>query len=105
MQEVRGDGLQTARNRIAATEGCCWRWQMADGRWQQNPTGTRLAGRAGPAARPFARHKQSTGLFVSGLCLRSMRRLCTDSSRIYLGRSALLGGVVLMAETAGLCRI
>ena len=30
----------------------------------------RLAGRAGPEARPFARHKQSTGLFVSGLSLR-----------------------------------
>jgi hypothetical protein len=27
----------------------------------------RLAGRAGPVARPFARHKQSTGLFESGL--------------------------------------
>jgi len=26
-----------------------------------------LAGRAGPVARPLARHKQSTGLFVSGL--------------------------------------
>ena len=34
------------------------------------PTGTRLAGRAGPTARPFARHKQSTGLFVSGFSLR-----------------------------------
>ena len=26
-----------------------------------------LAGRVGPVARPLARHKQSTGLFVSGL--------------------------------------
>ena len=26
-----------------------------------------LAGHAGPVARPLARHKQSTGLFVSGL--------------------------------------
>ena len=68
------------------------------------PTGTRLAGRAEPVARPFARHKQSTGLFMSGLNLRYMRRLCTDSSRSYLGRSALLGGEELMGETAGLCR-
>ena len=28
-----------------------------------------LAGRAGPVAQPFARHKQSTGLFVSGAYL------------------------------------
>ena len=28
-----------------------------------------LAGRAGPVARPLAKHKQSTGLFVSGLGL------------------------------------
>jgi hypothetical protein len=28
-----------------------------------------LAGRAGPKARPLARHKQSPGLFVSGLGL------------------------------------
>ena len=45
---------------------------MVDDRWQMaaKPTVTRLAGRAGPEARPFARHKQSTGLFVSGLSLR-----------------------------------
>ena len=89
------------------SQGCGMLLAMADDRWQiaAKPTGTRLAGRAGPEARPFARHKQPTGLFVSGLSLGSMRRLCTDSSRIYLGRSALLGGVALMAETAGLCRI
>ena len=34
VQEVRGDGLQTARNRIVKTEGCCWRWQMTGGRRQ-----------------------------------------------------------------------
>jgi len=36
------------------------------GRCRQRPG---LAGRAGPVARPLARHKQSTGLFVSGLGL------------------------------------
>ena len=55
----------TDSNRIVKAEGCCWRWHMA-----AKPTGTRLAGRAGPEARPFARHKQSSGLFVSGLSLR-----------------------------------
>ena len=79
VQEVRGDELQTAYK----AEGCEASWHMT-----AKPTGTRVAGRAGPVARPFARHKPSTGLFVSGLSLRSMRRLCTDSSRIYLGRSA-----------------
>ena len=35
-----------------------------------------------------------------------MRRLCTDSSRSYLGRSALHGGVVLMVDNGPwLCRI
>ena len=33
-----------------------------------------LAGRAGPVARPLARHKQSTGLFVSGLSLSDRLR-------------------------------
>ena len=41
-----------------------------------------LAGRAGPVARPLARHKQSTGLFVSGLglphCLWPARRLVSQ---------------------------
>ena len=46
-------------------EGCEASWHMT-----AKPTGTRLAGRAGLTARPFARHKQSTGLFVSGLSLR-----------------------------------
>ena len=46
-------------------EGCEASWHMT-----AKPTGTRLAGRAEPQARPFARHKQSTGLFVSGLSLR-----------------------------------
>ena len=55
----------TDRNRIVKAEGCEASWHMA-----AKPTGTRLAGRAGPEARPFARHKQSTGLFVSGLSLR-----------------------------------
>ena len=47
VQEVRGDELQTAYK----AEGCEASWHMA-----AKPTGTRLAGRAGPEARPFARH-------------------------------------------------
>ena len=39
---MRGDELQTARIRIVKAEGCCWRWQMAGGRWHMaaKPTGT-----------------------------------------------------------------
>ena len=40
-----------------------------------------LAGRTGPVARPLARHKQSTGLFVSGLgLLRHLRPACRPKS-------------------------
>ena len=81
--ECKAARQQTA-NRIVKAEGCCWRWHMT-----AKPTGTRLAGLAEPVARPFARHKQSTGLFLSGFSLRSMRRLCPDSSHSCLGRSAL----------------
>jgi hypothetical protein len=38
-----------------------------------------LAGRAWPVARPFARHKQSTGLFVSGLSLDEARQIATGA--------------------------
>jgi len=47
-------------------------------RWRRCKQRLGLAGRAGPRSRPLARHKQSPGLFVSGLGLshrlRSARR-------------------------------
>ena len=39
---------------------------------KEQPAVRPLAGRVGPVARPLARHKQSTGLFVSGLGLQRL---------------------------------
>jgi hypothetical protein len=44
------------------------------------PIPTYLAGRAGPVAQLLARHKQSTGLFVSGLGPQRGKELLLEAS-------------------------
>ena len=74
---------------------------------------TRLAGRAGPAARLLARHKQSPGLFVSGLSFDEPGQLGPgaglgmgdETGRMLLHQAVqrgLLGAVALVAEPVGL---
>ena len=53
----------------------------------------RLAGRAGPQARPFARHKQSSGLFVSGLSPEGIAPACAAVSHM---RANLLADIAMI---------
>ena len=58
-RRVRPASAAVGDDATRTTRACCGRCRRPRG----------LAGRAGPVARPFARHKQSTGLFVSRLSL------------------------------------
>jgi hypothetical protein len=68
-----------------------------------------FAGRAGPKARPLARHKQSPGLFVSGLGFDELRQLTAgaglgvgnEARRVLLHQAVqrgLLGAVALAVD-------